>query len=89
MLSLLTCLVLHISLGSFGGMGEKFMDECLCVGWGGGGGGGVDRLYPPVRFVGQRLKLTVFSCILNPDWLLVISTTLCPTQIPQGVPCVS
>ena len=85
MLSLLTCLVLHISLGSFGGRGEKFMDECLCV----CGGGGGDRLYPAVRFVGQRLKLTVFSCILNPDWLLEISNTLCPTQIPQGVPCVS
>ena len=50
-LSLPTCLVLHISLGSFGGRGEKFVDEC--VGWeahtvvgsaggglGGGGGGG-------------------------------------------------
>ena len=36
---------------------------CVCV-------GGVDSLYPAVRFVGQRLKLTVFSCILNPDWLL-------------------
>ena len=85
MLSLLTCLVLHISLGSFGGRGEKFMNECLS----GDGAGEMDRLYHAVRFVGLRLKLTVFSCILNPDWLLVISTTLCPTQIPQGVPCVS
>ena len=82
MLSLLTCLVLHISLGSFGGRGEKFMDECLCV-------CGGDRFYHAVRFVGRRLKLTVFRCILNPDWLLVISTTLCPTQIPQRVHFVS
>ena len=74
------------SLGSFGGRGEKIMDECLC---GGGVGGGVESLYPAVRFVVQRLKLTMFSCILNPDWLLVMSTTLCPTQIPHGVPCVS
>ena len=36
-LSLLTCLVLHISLGSFGGRGETFMDECVCVCVGGGG----------------------------------------------------
>ena len=36
-LSLLTCLVLHISLGSFGGRGEKFVDECVCVCVGGDG----------------------------------------------------
>ena len=60
------------------------MNVCVCV-W----GGRLDRLYPAVRFVGQRLKLTVFNCILNPDWLLEISNTLCPTQIPHGVPCVS
>ena len=35
----------------------------------GGGGLGVVR----VRFVCHRLKLTVFSCILNPDWLLLMS----------------
>ena len=46
-LSLLTCLVFHILLGSFGGRGEKFVDECVCVcvGEGGGGGGeGMDRV---------------------------------------------
>ena len=26
---------------------------------------------------------------MNPDWLLLLSTTRCPTQIPQGVHCVS
>ena len=49
MLSLLTCLVLHISLGSFGGRGEKFMDECLCVRVCVGGG---DRLYPAAEVNG-------------------------------------
>ena len=31
MLSLITCSVLHISLGSFGGRGENFVDERVCV----------------------------------------------------------
>ena len=69
------------------GVGVKnlWMNVTLC----GDGVGRVDRLYPAFRFVSQRLKLTVFSCILNPDWLLLMRTTLCHTQIPQGVPCVS
>ena len=54
------------------GVGVKnlWMNVCVRV--------GVDRLYPAVRFVGQRLKLPVFSCILNPDWLLVM--------VPPSVP---
>ena len=65
-----------------GGMGELFWGECVHDGDG------------PVRFVCQRLKLnlhrlTVLSCIFNSDWLLLLSTILCPTQIPQSVHCVS
>ena len=55
------------------------MNVCVCV----CGGEGWIVLWPnpPVRFVCQRLKLsihrlTVFSCIFNPDWLLLLSFVL-------------
>ena len=85
MLSRRTYLVLHILLGSIGGRGEKFVDGgvCVCV-WKGGGGGGErdgEGCNPPVRFVCQRLmlnlhRLTLVSCILNHDLLLLLSATL-------------
>ena len=58
-------------------------------------GEGYSLILPPVRFVFQRLMLnfhrsTVFSCvyIFNHDWLFLLSTILCPAQIPQSVYCI-
>ena len=89
MSSLHTYLVLHILLGSFGGRGENFVDESVrvCVE---GGGEVCITCNSPVRLVCQRLmlnfhQLTVVSCILNHDWLLLLSITLCPAQYHQGV----
>ena len=59
---------------------------CVCVeGRAGGDGEGCNL---SVCFVCQRLMSKV-SCILNHDWLLLLSSTVCPGQIPQGVNCSS
>ena len=60
MLSLLTYIVLHISLGSFGGRGETFVDEGVCGGGlaGGDGEGYNSPLRPDINYPAARQFIT-------------------------------